>query len=419
MSIRGGSMEKDRGFMDQEPRGAGAQVHTDKQPDLKLVPFELKQVRIRTPQEIPHRQWILGSYLIRSYVTLLAAPGATGKSSLLLAWCMGIAIGRSLVGGHLYQQCNTAFLNLEDPEDEMDRRVAAIARHYNISDEDIRGRFFMSPADRRVTIAAQSSEGYMIWHPDEDAIIERLKADNIGLLAVDPFAESHTLEENSNPQMIQAAAAWRRVARKCNCALALAHHFRKGPTDGIDSARGAKALTDSARIGLVMSVMNEQEAATLGISAEERFRYVRLDDAKMNLAPRAGRATWMHLNHVELENAGGVYASGDHVVVIEPWRSPGLWDRFTFEQLNAVLDQIASGMPNGVRYSHTKQSGERWAGTILLDQLDVTADQAGEMLRQWMANGVVTKTTYRDPVQRKDRVGLFVDDSKRPGMEPG
>jgi hypothetical protein len=117
-------------------------------------------------------------------------------------------------------------------------------------------------------------------------------------LGVDPFAESHELEENSNPYMIRAAAEWRRVARFGNCAVLLAHHVRKGTVDSIEAARGAKALTDSARIGLLLS-------------------YVRLDDAKANLAPRAGAATWYHLNHVKLDNGTPEYPHGDDVVVIE------------------------------------------------------------------------------------------------------
>ena len=404
--------EKIRTFLGTD----GQQVHADNQPDLKLVPFELQPVKIKDAKDIPHRKWLLGNHLIRGYVTLLAAPGATGKSSLILAWCMGIAIGRSLVGGHLFQQCNTALLNLEDPEDEMDRRVSAIAQHYNIWDDDISGRFFMSPADRRVTIAAQSSDGYTIWHPDEEAIIERILRDKIGLLAVDPFAESHTLEENSNPQMIQAAAAWRRVARKGNCAVCLAHHFRKGPADGIESARGAKSLTDSARVGLVMSSMTEDEATALGIAPEERLRYVRVDDAKMNLAPRAARATWLHLTHATLENQDDIYRSGDSVVVIEQWQMPALWEKFTNADLNAILDDVDAGLGEGVRYSPQKNSAE-WVGRLLVTKFNVTEAQATQMIGQWLANGTLEKSTYRHPIQRKDRMGVTVCDAKRPGTE--
>ena len=306
-------------------------------------PFSLQPLRIIDPRRIPHRQWIYGIQLIRGYVTLLVAPGGTGKSSLVLAMLMSVAINRALLGEKIHQQCNVALLNLEDPQDEIDRRVTALALHYNIHNEDIAGRFFVSPAGRTVTIAQRSSDGFAVVHPDERAIIERVKDERVGVLGVDPFAESHTLEENSNPEMIQAAASWRRVAREGNCAVLLTHHVRKGLVESIEAARGAKALTDSARIGLLLSSMTAEDADHLGIKAEDRLLYARLDDAKANLAPRAPRATWLHLANADLQNIEPPYDSGDHVGVIERWQPPSVAEQLTTEQCNEALDQDRRG----------------------------------------------------------------------------
>ena len=102
---------------------------------------------------------------------------------------------------------------------------------------------------------------------------------------------------------------------------------------------------------------------------------------------------------------------------MDPPGAGRLWERFSTEQLNVVLDQIAAGMPGGVRYAANKNAGDRWAGLLLVAELDVTEPQASEMLRQWITNGVLEKVAYRDPVQRKDRVGLRVNHTKRPGTE--
>jgi hypothetical protein len=195
-----------------------------------------------------------------------------------------------------------------------------------------------------------------------------VRANNIGVLAVDPFAESHTLEENSNPQMIQAAAAWRRVASAGNCAVLLAHHVRKGLVESIEASRGAKALTDSARIGLLLSTMTEQEADALGIPPETRLQYVRLDDAKANMSARAPKAAWFHLGHVTLDNAdasqGGPYVKGDQVVVIEAWQPPSAFDDLTDKQCNDVLDRIAAGLPDDALFTDSRRGGSsRWAGS--------------------------------------------------------
>lgn len=387
----------------------------DKKPDSD-EPFPLRPLYIQDQAAIPHRQWIYGTHLIRAFVTLLIAPGGTGKSTLMLANLMAIATKRPLLGIKVHQQCNAALLNLEDPQDEIDRRVTALAMRYGIRNADIEGRLFASPADHVVTIAGIGDDGFSVVHPDEKRIIERVRDENIGVLGVDPFAESHTLEENSNPAMIKAAAAWRRVARKGNCAVALAHHVRKGPVDSIESARGAKALTDSARIGLLLSTMNEEDAGLLGIKPEDRLQYVRLDDAKANMSPRAPKAWWFRLTSVTLNNADETYPNGDTVGVIESWQPKTVWEAVTPDGIDTVLDRIEAGMPGGSRYT-ASQRGEtdRWAGTLLMQALDITEGQAKTMLKSWLKSGCLFTEDYRDEQQRKDRVGLRVNATKRPG----
>lgn len=382
--------------------------------DRPAGPFGLRPVSFCDPRQIPHRQWIYGTQLIRGFVTLLIAPGGTGKSSLLLATCLSVASGRSLLGPRIYQQCNTALLNLEDPQEEIDRRLTALSIRYGLTNQDIDGRFFVPPPDQRVVIAANGPDGFSVIHPDEKRIKENVMDEHIGVLAVDPFAESHTLEENSNPAMVQAAAAWRRIARECNCAVILAHHVRKGLVDSIEAARGAKALTDSARIGLLLSTMTKEEADSLGIAETERLQYVRLDDAKANMSARAPAATWFHLDNVTLDNADDTYAYGDQVVVVETWKPPSLWDGMTVLEANQILDQIAAGMPDGDPYTDNRRGGgERWGGHILVNELGFTVKQAATCLAIWIKNGVLEVETYK--ANRKERNALRVVDSKRPG----
>jgi AAA domain len=377
--------------------------------------FELRPVAMPDPASIPPRAWIYGTQLIRRYVTLLIAGGATGKSSYVIAVCASVASGRSLLGGRVHQRCNAALLNLEDAQDEQDRRLAALAMHHDVSAAELRDRFFVNDPERGLTIATVASDGFTIIHPDEEAVIEQITRHEIGVLAVDPFAECHTLEENSNPQMIQAVASWRRVARATNCAVLVTHHVRKGVAADIEAARGAKALTDSARVGLLLSTMTTEEASSLNVPLEERLRYVRLDDAKMNLAARSPKPTWFHLEQVELRNGTPAYPNGDRVAVLEAWEPQTVWARFSFDELNKVLDSIASGMPGGGLYSPDRRSPDRWAGLVLIETLGLTDDQAAQMIKTWIANGVLAKKDYQDAQQRKSRVGLRVVDARRPG----
>ena len=54
----------------------------------------------------------------------------------------------------------------------------------------------------------------MIRQPDVDGCIEQIREHNIGLFVVDPFVETHEVNENSNEQIKIVAAMFREVARR-------------------------------------------------------------------------------------------------------------------------------------------------------------------------------------------------------------
>src|SRR5690606_27943531 len=134
-------------------------------------------------------------------------------------------------------------------------------------------------------------DGTVLRLPDIDAMAERVRANGIGLLVVDPFVETHEVDENDNAQIKTVAAMWRDVARRAECAVILVHHTGKPPAASADAwagslaaSRGASSLAGVARIMRTLFAMSERDAERLGIAPEERPRWVRLDDAKANLS---------------------------------------------------------------------------------------------------------------------------------------
>lgn len=379
-------------------------------------PLVLRSAKLPDPASIRPRQWLYGTQLLRGFVTVLVAPGGTGKSTYAMVVAAALASGKRLLGEHIFAQVNTAILNLEDPMEELDRRLAAITLRFKLERDELAGKLFLhSGEDRPVTMAALGDDGFTVVHPDEEALTAEILAHGIGLLEVDPFAESHTLEENSNPQMIQAAAAWRRIARATNCAIMLVHHVRKGTVLDIDAARGAKGLTDSARVGLLLSSMGDSDAETLGITAEERWQYVRLDDAKTNMAPKATKARWFKLEREDLGNGTDEYPSGDKVATMIPWEAPSLWAETTSADINAALDIIAKGPEPGVLYGSSRRgNSNRWAGQVLYQIMGVNDRQASQMIATWIQNGLLVEIEYPHPTHRRKVPGLQVIDIKRP-----
>jgi hypothetical protein len=386
-----------------------------KEDSVPPPPLVLKPARLPDPTTIPPRQWLYGTQLLRGFVTVLVAPGGTGKSVYAMTVAAALASGVPLLGDHIFMPVKAAILNLEDPLDELDRRLAAIMMRHQLEDYHLEDRLFMhSGEDRALAMAELDEDGFTVIHPDENALIEQIKNNDIGLIVVDPFAESHSLEENNNPQMVKAAAAWRHVARATGCAVMLVHHVRKGAVTDIDAARGAKALTDSARVGLLLSQMTEDDAKLMYVEPDERRFYVRLDNAKANLAP-PGKAKWMKLEEVVLGNATRDYPKGDRVAAMVSWEPTSAFAGTTIHDLNRVLDAIAEGPVRGALYSDNKRgSGDRWVGHILTGMLQVGEEKAAAMVKTWLSTGLLYSDTYHDAEQRKTRNGVRVNNSKRP-----
>jgi len=153
----------------------------------------------------------------------------------------------------------------------------------------------------------------------------------------------------------------------------------------------------------------------LGVAGPDRWRHIRLDDAKANLAPLAA-ARWFRMVTVALGNATAEYPHGDQVAAIEPWRPSSPWAAHTPAELNRVLDLLAAGPGLGFLYAPNRRGRvqSRWAGDVLMQRLGVNEAQAALMVETWLKTGLLVLKDYRDNDQRRWRTGVAVNDSRRP-----
>ena len=382
-----------------------------------VEPMELREAAWPDPGKIPPREWLYGTQLIRDYVTVLVAPGGTGKSAYAMGVVLSMVANRPLLGERIVTPVNGLIFNLDDPMDELNRRLAALSMHHKIKPAELAGKLYLqdgTPGDddkKPLCMAAIDENSFTVINPDEKSLIAAIKAKNIGVVVCDPFAESHTLEENSNPMMVKAAAAWRRVAQQTHCAVLLVHHVRKGEAAGIDAARGAKALTDSARVGLLMTTMSAPEAEQFGIDDDSRLRYVRLDDAKRNMAP-AAKAKWYHLQDVALGNTDvdPLYPNGDRVAAITPWTPPeNELDTAPSQDYAPVLEAIRDGPSPGLLYTKSRRGDSgRWCGRVLCDAFQASDKEAAKRIDQWFRSGLLFETEYSHPKWRRKTKGVAV-----------
>jgi hypothetical protein len=394
---------------DTDPPGAGEQT-ADPAPELDVHDAG------DDTEPPPPRRWLLGNQFCRRFLSGLVAPGSTGKSVLRMLQCLSLATGVSFTAQHIFRRCRVLMLSFEDDQEEIQRRIMAAMLHYGISRDQVKGWLFYA-CPKGIKLAEMKNGARQIGALEKQlrAWIEKHRLD---LVVLDPYVKVHTLEENDNGAMDFVCDLLVTLAIEYDIAVDAPHHTKKGqlaPGDP-DAGRGGSAVRDAGRLIYTLSTMSEEEAKQFGINAEERAAYVRLDKAKVNLAPPSRTAEWFQLIGVPLDNGNDEYPNGDEVQTVKPWKPPKLWEGLASETLNAALTEIDAGMPNGQRYTDAGGgTGPRAAWRVVHKHCaDRTEGQCREIIRTWLRNGVLLNEEYDDPVERKPRTGYRLDTSKRP-----
>jgi hypothetical protein len=370
------------------------------------------------PGPIPPRQWLLANQFCCRFISSIVSAGGGGKSALRLLQFISLATGRPLCGQYVFRRCRVLLISLEDDRDELQRRIKAVLNHYEIERSELKGWLFCA-APKLVKLAQMDGKTRVVGPLEQqlrDAII-RLKPD---LISLDPFVKTHALEENSSGDMDFVCDLLAKFAVEFNIAVDSPHHVHKGtlsPGDA-DSGRGSSGIRDAGRLVYTLTSMSEDEAKKHAISDDDRWSYIRLDRAKVNLVGRSGKPDWFRLVGVPIGNTTPEYPAGDTIQVVVPWAPISPWADIAVQTLNLVLDDIDRGMPNRQRYSNAPASTDRAVWPVVAQHCrNKTEAQCRQIIHAWLENGVLYPADYDDPVQRKRRSGLCVNSAKRPGAE--
>lgn len=359
---------------------------------------------------IPPRPWAVKGYLMLGAVSVISGPGSGGKSSLTNAYCCCMAVGRQLGAFKPVKSLRVMTYNVEDDEFEQKRRFSATFRAMKVRPgEAMLNIAIVGPTHVGTLMMLHPNGQVLLNTPVMDKLCAAVAAFEPDVLFLDPFVELHGAEENDNTAVRAVMARLRALAREFNIAVCVLHHSHKGkltPGDP-DSLRGASAIVGAARVVLTLNVMTEEEAEGFNLPRDQHRNYFRIDGAKSNYAP-IEEAEWFERVALQLDN-------GDLVASAKSWKPPSLWAQQSNEKLNLVLDRIAAGPRPGVLYSSSTRGGAaRWAGSVLIQELEISEPQAGKMIATWLKNGLLEEHSYTDPEQRKDRVGLVVNNTRRP-----
>lgn len=381
--------------------------------------IEAKPFQWRDPAELPPRQWLYGTHLIRKFLSLDIAAGGIGKSSIKIVEALAITSGRDLLGKEVHEgPLRVWHYNLEDPDEETERRIHAALIRYDLTPEDIGDRLYVnSGRDQPLIIAEETKDGARIMRPFVDALVDQIREREIDVMQVDPFVSSHQVSENDNRAIDMVAKEWSRIADICNCSINLVHHVRKsnGTEVSAESSRGAVSLIGAARSVIVYNRMTKEEGESAGIEPTQRGFYFRTQNDKANLAPPEA-ADWHRMNNVDLPN-------GDKVGVACPWKWPDAFDGVSVKDLYRVQMMVDKG-----NYRENVQARD-WAGYAVAEVMGLDAGDPTSkarikaLLRGWKATESLVVEMRVDPKKREEKpflaVGKWVDPTAFDGSTGG
>lgn len=358
----------------------------------------------RPANQLPRQQWLYGFELQRGHLSALIAPGAAGKSTLLMARALCMVTGNGRFRQKVWNGPHRVWLwNLEDKRIHLERMLQAFCLRWNITGDDIGDRLFLDSAVKAgpgegdyephpLKVATEGQGGATINRPVIAGLIAELKARGIDHLDVDPFVSSHSVNENDNGMIDAISKEWAYVAAEANCSISLAHHVRK--FEGRDAtafdARGAVAMINAARSVLVINPMDKDQADACGIKPADRTHYFRVIDGKANRAPASLIGDWFKKVGVGLGN-GNDEGPEDNVAAVEGYRPPDAFGGLSVAQLRYVQQMIDTHPDD----SREHISSPKWVGRVIADALSLSIDLPSDksrvqlFLRTWLDNGIL------------------------------
>lgn len=278
-----------------------------------VPPVGLDFGNARDVGSIPQRPWLVPRLLMRRAVTMLVAQGAGGKTTLMLAIAAHGAVAKDLWPYRFSAPFKSIIVAAEEDRDELSRRLIAICAQYELDYAVVKSKVLLIGSDDidamgGICVAGVANRQPYTNAPQVDWLISLASAPDVGMMGLDPLVEVHLCDEQDNAQMKFVMGVLRRIARDANVALFVPHHTPKGGKEAgnADAARGAGAIVNSARIALTLFGTTDQDRTKYGIKEEDKWRYVRLDDAKSNNAAPTQHTVWFKKEGVKLYNGDEV-----------------------------------------------------------------------------------------------------------------
>jgi hypothetical protein len=273
------------------------------EPLLRVVEVgDLRNASVTPPR------FVVDPVIPRRVITLLSAPGGTGKSTLALTLCACVAAGRPF-GPFAVEQGRALFVSLEDEADYARYQLANIVEAFDLDRDAVAKNLHIADgATDDVSLAHEYGE-YGVRALIADAALAQLGelAKDVTLIAIDGVGDAMRANVN-DPGIVRDFIRRKlgRIARDANCGILLLGHVDKaGSRNGTagQTYLGSTEFNNSPRSRLALTEID----GTLHLVHEKRNR------SRM-AEPLPLRWSESHAGVLTPANAGG--GSVDHALAL-------------------------------------------------------------------------------------------------------
>jgi hypothetical protein len=256
---------KESGF--QVPAGADfSGLKIDNETGEVLPALKVLSIHDVISHPSPAPAFVWAGYLPRGVVSMLAAHGGSGKSTIALMLCVATSLGRPLFGVDT-DQCNTLFVSLEDSASVVRHRLANICEKWDINPASLDSKLTIVDGTDDPELFAADNRAAGVKTRTYFEMNQLVKSGEVGLVVVDNASDAYGGDEIQRRQVRAFIRSLMEVAKPVNCALLLLAHVDKATsrapkTENAEGYSGSTAWHNSVRSRLLMK-RNESDNLTI------------------------------------------------------------------------------------------------------------------------------------------------------------
>src|SRR5262249_5454582 len=252
----------------------------------------------------PPRHWLVHDRIPRRQPTILSGHGEAGKSTLLLQLLCATVLGRDWLG-LLPEPGPAIYLDAEEEEDELHRRLDPILEHYGARYADLvaGGLKLMSYAGKDMVLGIVDKQGRVQATDLYKRLYREACALQPKLVAIDGLSDIYVGNERERGQVRQFMGLFRRLGIDADCAPVIAAH---PSLEGIKSGSGISGTTqwyNSIRAQMYLKTADEDDEEQEG-SSESDLRELQFLKNQYGRKGHAIRLQWQNGLYLPVPSQG-------------------------------------------------------------------------------------------------------------------